>query len=82
MKTISTLTQKGQVVIPKYIRRYFNLKPNDKIKFMVRDAMIVAQPIASIDQAYGMFQGRRGKPVTQKEIKDTVKNTIIHKFSN
>ena len=31
----STLTRKGQTTIPKDIRERLNLKPGDKIKFMV-----------------------------------------------
>jgi len=48
---------------------------------MVRDAVIVAQPVASIDDAYGMFTGRRTKPLTKKAIKDTIKKAVIFKFS-
>ena len=33
MNGFSTITQKGQVAIPKAIRDYFNIKPSDKIYF-------------------------------------------------
>ena len=34
---ISSLSEKGQVTIPKEIRRRLNLKPGDKVVFLVRE---------------------------------------------
>lgn len=37
----ATLTSKGQTTIPKDIRDYLELRPGDRIEFMVRDDTVV-----------------------------------------
>jgi AbrB family looped-hinge helix DNA binding protein len=48
---ISTLTSKGQTTIPIEIRRYLNLKPGDRIEFVVGKDGKVRLVSASIDIA-------------------------------
>ena len=40
--------QKGQVVIPQYIRRMFNLKPGDTVEFSVEDDRIVIEKTSDV----------------------------------
>jgi len=50
MQGTSTLTQKGQIAIPKGIRDYFDLKPSDKLHFSIEKGKIVAEPIFSVKE--------------------------------
>ncbi len=78
MNGISTLTQKGQVAIPKSIRDYFHLKPHDKVHFEVQDEKIVATPAPTIDEMFGLF--KTSKIITKKEMKKAVREAVLEKF--
>ena len=78
MNGISTLTQKGQVAIPKSIRDYFHLKPHDKVHFEVQDEKIVATPAPTIHEMFGLF--KTSKIITKKEMKKAVREAVLEKF--
>jgi len=78
MNGISTLTQKGQVAIPKSIRDYFHLKPHDKVHFEVQDEKIVATPAPTIDEMFGLF--KTSKRITKKEMKKAIRESVLEKF--
>ncbi|HSW96478.1 MAG TPA: AbrB/MazE/SpoVT family DNA-binding domain-containing protein [Candidatus Saccharimonadales bacterium] len=80
MNGISTLTQKGQIAIPKEIRDHFKLKPSDKIRFFIKDAQIIAEPISSIEKMFGSIKSE--KVLTKQEIKKTVKRAVIEKYDH
>lgn len=54
------LSSKGQVIIPKGIRRELNLTPKTEFNVRVVDGSIVLDPVrlSAIDALYGMFQGQ------------------------
>ena len=78
MNGISTLTQKGQVAIPKSIRDYFHLKPHDKVHFEVQDEKIVATPAPTIHEMFGFF--KTSKVITKKEMKKAIREAVLEKF--
>ena len=78
MNGITTMTQKGQVAIPKSIRDYFHLQPHDKVHFEVQDEKIVATPTPTIDQMFGLF--KTSKIITKKEMKKTIREAVLEKF--
>lgn len=78
MDGFSTVTQKGQVAIPKPIRDYFKLKASDKLYFEVKNNNIVAHPIFSIEQMRGIV--KENKYVTKKEYKKIIRNAVIEKL--
>jgi len=80
MDNISTLTQRGQIVIPQPIRQYFDLEPSDRLSFDIEEDKIVAKPILSIDKAMGMIKTK--KKVSKKEYKDAIVKAVIKKFKN
>ena len=59
MNGIATITQRGQVVIPQPIREYFGLKASDKLFFEVEKGRIVAKPILSLEQAFGIIKTKK-----------------------
>ena len=78
MNGVSTLTQKGQVAIPKSIRDYFHLKPYDKVHFGVRDNDIVARRLSSIEEMRGIV--KTNKILSKKEMKKIIRDAVIEKF--
>lgn len=78
MNGISTLTQKGQVAIPKSIRDYFHLKPHDKVHFEVQNEKIVATPAPTIGEMFGLF--KTSKTITKKEMKKAIREAVLEKF--
>lgn len=80
MNGSSTITQKGQVVIPQSIRKYLNLKPATILSFKVVDSKIIAEPIITIDQAVGMIKADRYH--SDKEFDEAIKNAVIKKYKS
>lgn len=78
MDGISTITQRGQVVIPQSIRKFFGLQPSDRLFFEVEEDKIIAKPLLSIEDAIGMIKTR--KRVSKKEYKRTITRQVIRKI--
>ncbi|MEK7550988.1 MAG: AbrB/MazE/SpoVT family DNA-binding domain-containing protein [Patescibacteria group bacterium] len=78
MNGFSTITQKGQVAIPKSIRDYFNIKPSDKIYFEVKNDNIIARRLSSIDEMRGIVKTHR--LLSKIEHKRAVKKAVLQKF--
>lgn len=78
MNGISTLTQKGQVAIPKSIRDHFNLKTSDKVYFEVQGEKIIATPTPTINEMFGLF--KTSKKITKKEMKKAIREAVLEKF--
>lgn len=78
MQGFSTLTQKGQVAIPKQIRDYFGLKPSDKLFFKVKNNEIVAFPVPSIKEMYGIVPAK--KPLARKKMKEIIRKAVVEKY--
>jgi AbrB family looped-hinge helix DNA binding protein len=53
----STITSKGQIVIPAKLRRRYGLKPGIKVYFIERDKEIVFQPVTKeyLKSVHGML---------------------------
>ena len=80
MNGFSTITQKGQVAIPKSIRDYLNLKPFDKLSFSIKDGKVVAQPVLNVNAMLGIIHTKR--VVTKKENKELIKHLIAKKYAS
>ena len=78
MNGISTLTQKGQVAIPKSIRDYFHLKAHDKVHFEVKDDNIIARRLSSIEEMRGIV--KTNKILSKKEMKKAIREAVLEKF--
>lgn len=80
MQGITSLTQKGQVAIPKNIRDLFNLKPYDKLQFSVENNKILAEPVSSVDSMFGVIKTK--KSLTKKQMKRTIREAVIQKYAS
>ncbi len=56
----STLTSKGQLTIPKYIRDRFDLKPSVRIEFSVEGDRIILKPVRSLKSLRGSIAPKQG----------------------
>lgn len=80
MQGISTLTQKGQISIPKSIRDYFNLKPFDKVHFAIEDNKIIAEPIFETHAMRGFIKAK--KVISKAEMKRVIREAVVRKYAN
>jgi len=80
MDGFSTVTQKGQVAIPKPIRDHFGLKPFDRIHFAVEKNKIVAEPVLDTRAMRGFIPAR--KPLSKTEMKKIIREAVIRKYAN
>ncbi len=78
MNGTTTLTQKGQVTIPKQIRDHFNLKPFDKVSFVVQQDKIIAKRAPTISEMRGI--AKANKVLSKKEYKKIIKDAVVEKF--
>lgn len=78
MQYITTISQKGQIVIPKAIRNKFKIKPAHMLKVSMNSKTIIVEPLSSADKFMGMFKVK--KPITKKDIKDVYSKFTTQKF--
>jgi len=73
--TESTITTKGQCVVPKKIRDYMRLNPGDKIDFVIReDGEVYVRPvILDLRELKGQLKKPGRKPVTLEEMEKAVR---------
>ncbi len=67
---IATVTSKGQVTIPKEIRRVLRVEAGDRIDFIIEadDRVVVRRPGRSILDLYGILARPGRKPMTVRKM--------------
>lgn len=62
----TTLSAKGQLVLPKPVREFLNVHAGDKLDFVIRDnAEGIVRPVVSdVRELRGMLHRRGRRPVT------------------
>ena len=62
----TTLSTKGQLVLPKPVRDYLALHPGDKLDFLIRDdgEVIVRPVVADVTELRGILSRPGRRPVT------------------
>lgn len=75
------LGEKGQVVLPKDIRDYLNIKPGTKVVFEIRGGEVIIRPAKNSKEFVDYFcrtSRKLKKSVSTKAIKKTIeKQTVI-----
>jgi AbrB family looped-hinge helix DNA binding protein len=71
----STITTKGQCVVPKKIRDYMRLNPGDKIDFVIReDGEVYVRPVTlDARELKGQLKKSGRKPVSLEEMEKAVR---------
>lgn len=70
----ATLTSKGQVTIPKRVRKSLGLQSGDRIAFVIRgDSEVSLKPLnKSVDEVFGKLHDPDQAPRTVEEMKEAV----------
>ena len=75
---MTTLTKKGQATIPKRIREYLGIKPNDKVEFEIRKNMVVIKPALNLDSNFGRVKPKK-KPESFAEMRKFFEKEVSKK---
>ena len=78
MTYASTITSKGQVLIPKEIRDLVGIKSRDRILFELTDSWLRIKPVPTIDQMFGSIKA--AKVLSRDEQKVTIRGRVLNKF--
>ena len=74
--TTTTVTTKGQIVIPSRIRRKFNIKKGTRLCIEEKDGQLVLQPLTQdyFESMAGMFKtkGRGARAIHEQRAKEKV----------
>ncbi len=73
METV-TISSKYQVVIPREVRKKFNLKPGQKIAFIPYKGTLRVVIIPSIEAARGMLKGLNTDGIREEEDEERVRS--------
>lgn len=76
----TTISQKGQVVVPKDIRKKLKIKPSTVFSVYLDGGAIVMNPVPDTNEVFGMFKAK--KIITKASIKDSFRNHIEKKFNS
>ncbi len=71
----STITTKGQCVVPKKIRDYMQLNPGDKIDFIIReDGAVYVRPVTlDVRELKGQLKESGREPVSLEKIEKAIR---------
>jgi AbrB family looped-hinge helix DNA binding protein len=67
MEALTTISSKFQIVIPRDVRKQFNLKPGQKVMFIPYQKSIRLVIVPSIKDALGMFKGMNTDNLREEE---------------
>jgi AbrB family looped-hinge helix DNA binding protein len=70
----STMTSKGQIVVPAKLRKRYGIKPGTKVYFIERDKEILFQPVTKeyLKNVHGMLTSETS--ATQELLKERAKD--------
>jgi len=80
---ISVLTSKGQMTIPKQVRKALNLKPSEKVIIVVDGDQAIIKPLRGniLDIGGSIQVPDRGKPADFKKIREEVRKRVARKVA-
>ena len=80
---ISVLTSKGQMTIPKEVRKALNLHPSEKVIIVVEGNRAIIQPLKGnlLDIGGSVKITDREKPIDFKKVREEVKKRVAKKVA-
>ena len=80
---ISVLTSKGQMTIPKEVRKALNLRPSEKVIIVVEGNRAILQPLRGnlLDIGGSVKITQREKPIEFKKVREEVKKRVAKKIA-
>lgn len=78
---ISVLTSKGQMTIPKEVRKALNLKPSGKVIIVVEGNQAIIKPLKGdlLDLGGSVKIPNKEKPIDFKKVREEIKKRIAKK---
>jgi antitoxin PrlF len=78
---ISVLTSKGQMTIPKEVRKALNLKPSGKVIIVVEGNQAIIKPLKGdlLDLGGSVKIPNKEKPIDFKKVREETKRQIAKK---
>jgi AbrB family looped-hinge helix DNA binding protein len=67
MESLTTISSKYQIVIPREVRKQFNLRPGQKVLFIPYEKTLRLVIVPSIKEAMGMFKGMNTDNIREEE---------------
>jgi AbrB family looped-hinge helix DNA binding protein len=79
---ISILTSKGQITIPKEVRKALNLRPSEKVIIVVEGNRAILQPLKGnlLDIGGSVKISDREKPIEFKKVREEVRKLVSKKI--
>jgi AbrB family looped-hinge helix DNA binding protein len=78
--SVSILTKKGQTTIPKDIRRFLNLEPNDKILYLVEGERVVLKPLKGNILDLRGSVATKEKPIDFRKLRRETKKRVAERI--
>jgi AbrB family looped-hinge helix DNA binding protein len=77
----ATVSSKGQVTIPKEVRKALRIDAGDRVSFLVRDDGVVELRPETVDlnDLYGMLR-HEGEPATVEEMNEEIAKAAVESF--
>jgi len=76
----SKITSKGQITIPKNVRKKFNLKTGDKVDFVIENDILKLVPASkTVSEVFGMLERKNMNAISVDEINIKLKKTLAEK---
>jgi len=73
----SIITSKGQITIPKAVRKLLNLKTGDRIDFRIQNGEVILVPLSkNVSEVFGILSRDNAKALTVEEINEQLKKRI------
>ena len=73
----SKVTSKGQITIPKRVRKELKIKTGDTVDFIIENGRVSLVPITKTStDVFGILSGGGATPRTVEEINELLKNRI------
>ena len=79
--SVTKMTSKGQITIPKKVRKALNIKPAQKMIVMVDGEQVILRPLRGniLDLGGSVSIPRKGKAIDFRKVRQEVKKRIARK---
>jgi len=75
--TTSTVTTKGQITMPAYLRKELNIKPADKVVFNKEGSRVYVEKVEDVDSLFGSLANPKVKPLTISQMNKMVEKGMF-----
>jgi AbrB family looped-hinge helix DNA binding protein len=80
---LATVTTKGQVTIPKNIRDRLNIRPNDRVDFVIEGDRAVLVPVKTLNELRGAVPALRHSTLAQerRKVRRSVADRVLKEMA-